>query len=293
MEIIKEIQQILRQAKQNAFNSINKEMVGAYWLIGRRIIEEEQHGENRAAYGKSIIKNLSNQLKKEFGKGFSPRNLEQMRLFYLRYPAMPGNALPIGEEKTQTLSAKLEEKVLQESLFQKYELPDFKLSWSHYQVLLRIEDENERAFYEIESANNQWSLRELKRQYDSALYLRLALSMDKEGIKSLSAKGQVIENPEDAIKDPYVLEFLNFKEHYRYSETDLENKLIDKLEYFLLELGKGFTFVARQKRITFEEKHFYLDLVFYNRLLKCFVVIDLKIGELKHQDIGQMQMYVN
>jgi predicted nuclease of restriction endonuclease-like (RecB) superfamily len=171
--------------------------------------------------------------------------------------------------------------------------PYFQLSWSHYLLLIRIEDKDERTFYEIEAAKNQWSLRELKRQFDSALYQRLALSADKDGIRALATKGQMIELPKDAIKDPYILEFLNLHEHYSYSESDLENELIDKLEYFLLELGKGFTFVARQKRITFDEKHFYIDLVFYNRILRCFVIIDLKIGELKHQDIGQMQMYVN
>jgi predicted nuclease of restriction endonuclease-like (RecB) superfamily len=173
------------------------------------------------------------------------------------------------------------------------EPPDFRLSWSHYQKLLRIENLEERAFYEIEAAQNNWSLRELKRQYDSALYLRLALSTDKAGIKQLGQDGQVMESPQDAVKDPYVLEFLHLTEHYRYSESHLENALIDKLEHFLLELGKGFTFVGRQKRISFDERHFYIDLVFYNRLLRCFVLVDLKIGDLKHQDLGQMQMYVN
>ncbi len=191
-----------------------------------------------------------------------------MRRFYLAYPI------------SETLSRKS----------QRYE---FQLSWSHYQLLTRIENKAERNFYEIEATQNQWSLRELKRQFDSALYLRLALSTDKEGIKKLAKEGQAIELPQDAVKDPYVLEFLNLKEHYRYSESDLENALIDKLEHFLLELGKGFTFVARQKRISFDERHFYIDLVFYNRLLRCFVIIDLKIGGLKHQDLGQMQMYVN
>ena len=160
-------------------------------------------------------------------------------------------------------------------------------------MLISIEDRQERAFYEIETAQNQWSLRELKRQYNTGLYMRLALSTDKNGLRQLVQKGQVVESPLDAIKEPYILEFLGLNEHYRYSESDLENALIDKLEYFLLELGKGFTFVARQKRISFDEKHFKIDLVFYNRILKCFVLIDLKIGELHHQDIGQMQMYVN
>jgi predicted nuclease of restriction endonuclease-like (RecB) superfamily len=160
-------------------------------------------------------------------------------------------------------------------------------------MLIRVADKGERAFYEIEAAKNQWSVRELKRQFDSGLYMRLALSKDKEGIKTLSIQGHIIEKPQDAIKDPYILEFLGLEEHHQYSESDLENKIIDKLEYFLLELGTGFTFVARQKRISFDERHFYIDLVFYNRILRCFVIIDLKIGDLKHQDLGQMQMYVN
>ena len=268
MQIISDISRILRQAQASAYRSINQTMVQAYWQVGRRIVEEEQQGEAKAVYGKGVIKNLSAALQAEFGKGFSERNLENMRTFYLAYP------IP------QTASAELDK-------------PDFELSWSHYQMLIRIENKEERAFYEREATQNNWSLRELKRQFDSALYLRLALSTDKAGIKKLGQEGQVIESLQDAVKDPYILEFLQFKEHYRYSENDLENALIDKLEDFLLELGKGFTFVARQKRISFDERHFYIDLVFYNRLLRCFVLIDLKIGDLKHQDLGQMQMYVN
>jgi len=268
MQIIKDIQLILTQARQNAYRSINQTMTQAYWLIGQRIVEEEQGGESRAQYGKAIIKTLSETLSPEFGKGFSVDNLENMRRFYLAFPI------------SETSSRKLEK-------------PDFQLSWSHYQMLIRVKDEKERAFYEIESIQNQWSLRELKRQFDSGLYLRLALSTDQAGIQNLAKQGQVIESPSDAIKDPYILEFLNLREHYRYTESELEHELIDKLEYFLLELGKGFTFVARQKRITFDERHFYIDLVFYNRLLRCFVVIDLKLGDLKHQDLGQIQMYVN
>jgi predicted nuclease of restriction endonuclease-like (RecB) superfamily len=186
-----------------------------------------------------------------------------MRQFYIVY------------SKQQTLSA------------------EFKLSWSHYIKLMRIDDELERKFYEIEISKNNWSLREFDRQYNSALFTRLALSKDKNEIKKLSVQGQVIETPQDAIKDPYVLEFLGLPEQNIYSESELEQRLIDKLEQFLLELGTGFTFVARQSRISFDDKHFRIDLVFYNRLLKCFVLIDLKVGELKHQDIGQMQMYVN
>ena len=268
MQLINDISDILRQAQANAYRHINKTMVQAYWLIGQRIVQENQQGEAKAAYGKSIIKNLSQALQTEFGKGFSERNLENMRAFYLQYPI------------SQTLSAESQ-------------TPNFELSWSHYQMLLRIENQQERAFYEIEAAQNNWSLRELKRQFDSALYLRLALSTDKKEVLKLAQQGQCITTPQDAIKDPYVLEFLQLKQQYQYSENDLENALIDKLEHFLLELGKGFTFVARQKRISFDERHFYIDLVFYNRLLRCFVLIDLKIGDLKHQDLGQMQMYVN
>lgn len=268
MQIISDISHILRQAQQSVYRSINQAMVQAYWRVGRRIVEEEQQGEAKAAYGKGIIKSLSAALQQEFGKGFSVDNLENMRRFYIAYPI---------SETASRIS----------------ETPDFQLSWSHYQVLLRIENKEERAFYEIEAARNNWSLRELKRQFDSALYLRLALSTDKAGLRKLSQEGQVIQSPQDAVKDPYILEFLRLKEQYRYTENDLENALIDKLEHFLLELGKGFTFVARQKRISFDERHFYIDLVFYNRLLRCFVLIDLKIGDLKHQDLGQMQMYVN
>jgi predicted nuclease of restriction endonuclease-like (RecB) superfamily len=238
-------------------------MTTTYWEIGRRIVEEEQNGKVRAKYGKAIIKNLSDELTKEFGKGFSVDNLENMRRFYLTY------------QKSETLSR------------------NFKLSWSHYIFLTRINNPDERNFYEIESIENSWSLRELKRQFNSGLFERLLLSKDKSKVKELSTQGQIIQNIDDLIKDPYILEFTGLPEQVSYSESDLEQKLIDKLEHFLLELGKGFTFVARQKRITIDEKHFKVDLVFYNRLLRCFVVIDLKIGELKHQDIGQMMMYVN
>ena len=237
------------------------------------IIEEEQNGKERADYGKQLLSDLSQTLTKEFGKGFSVTNLQQMRQFYTVYSKQ--QTLSVKSEKSQILSR------------------EFKLSWSHYLKLMRIDDELERKFYEIESFKNNWSLRELDRQYNSALFTRLALSKDKSEILKLAQLGQVIEKPQDAIKDPYVLEFIGLPEQNTYSESDLEQKLIDKLEHFLLELGTGFTFVARQNRISFDDKHFRIDLVFYNRILRCFVLIDLKVGELKHQDIGQMQMYVN
>jgi len=257
------VAKLLKQTQSSVVQTINKTMVLTYFEIGRMIVEEEQKGKDRAAYGQQLINELSNRLSTEFGKGFSPTNIKQMRSFFLIY------------SKGQTVS------------------DEFNLSWSHYLKLMRIKDENERRFYEIETYKNNWSLRELQRQYDSALYTRLALSRDKKKVIELSEHGLIIEKPKDAIKDPYVLEFIGLPEHPSYSESDLEQKLINKLEHFLLELGTGFTFVARQKRITFDEKHFRIDLVFYNRILKCFVLIDLKIGELKHQDIGQMQMYVN
>lgn len=258
-----DIKTLLYEARNRVYQTINTTMTTTYFQIGKRIVEEEQGGEIRAEYGKGLIKNLSYELNKEFGDGFSIENLKNMRRFYLAF------------QKRQTLSTQ------------------FKLSWSHYVFLTRIDNENERNFYEIEAAQNNWTLRELKRQFDSGVFERLSLSLEKEKVKSLSSKGQIIESVQDLIKDPYILEFVGLPVLASYSESELEQKLIDKLEHFLLELGKGFTFVARQKRITIDEKHFAVDLVFYNRFLKCFVVLDLKIGELKHQDIGQMMMYVN
>ncbi|PCJ18924.1 MAG: hypothetical protein COB02_09300 [Candidatus Cloacimonadota bacterium] len=258
-----EIKDLLNSARSQVYQQINTTMSQTYWKIGEKIVEEEQNGNARAEYGKFLIKNLSIELTKDFGKGFSIQNLKNMRSFYLNF------------QKRQTLSVQ------------------FNLSWSHYIFLTRISNQDERNYYEIEANEGNWSLRELKRQFNSGLYERLNLSRDKKQIKELSVKGQIIQKPSDLIKDPYILEFIGLPMQHTYSESQLEQKLIDKLECFLLELGKGFTFVARQKRITIDEKHFSVDLVFYNRLLKSFVLIDLKIGELKHQDIGQMSMYVN
>ncbi len=238
-------------------------MTQTYWEIGRRIVEEEQGGAVRAEYGRGLIKHLSVELAKEFSDGFSVDNLKNMRRFYLAYP------------KGETASRQ------------------FNLSYSHYIFLSRVANKDERNFYEIESAENSWTLKELKRQFDTGLYERLRLSADSSKTRELSQKGQIVETVQDLIKDPYILEFVGLPVLSCYSESELEQRLIDKLEHFLLELGKGFAFVARQKRITIDEKHFAVDLVFYNRLLRCFVLIDLKIGELKHQDIGQMMMYVN
>lgn len=259
---------ILETAREQVVRSVNQAMVFAYFEIGKIIVEEQQQGKERAEYSKKTIERLSEKLNGEYGKGFSVRNLEQMRKFYLTY------------SKTQTPSAELQQ-------------PNLQLSWSHYLILIRIKREDERKFYEIESQSNNWSVRELKRQFDSSLFERLVLSRDKKGVLELSQKGQLLNLPKDAIKEPYILEFLGLEEKEKYSENDLESAIINKIEHFLLELGKGFAFIARQKRISFDERHFFIDLVFYNRLLKCFLLIDLKIGDLKHQDIGQMQMYVN
>jgi predicted nuclease of restriction endonuclease-like (RecB) superfamily len=263
INLYEKVAEILNQARGNVVQVINKTMVSTYFEIGRMIVEEEQQGSKRAEYGKQLLKGLSKRLSKEFGRGFSQRNLEQMRQFYLVF------------SKTQTMSA------------------EFRLSWSHYLHLMRIDNVDERSFYEIEAYTNNWSLRELQRQFDSALYERLVLSRDKKSVKVLSQKGQVIEKAVDTIKDPYILEFVGLPESKEYSESELEAKIIDKLEHFLLELGKGYAFIGRQVRFTFDDKHFKVDLVFYNRILQCFILIDLKIGEITHQDLGQMQMYVN
>ncbi len=276
-QLLKNISALLENARNKVVVAVNQTIVLTYFEIGRMIVEDEQHGESRAEYGKEQLKFISKNLTKKFGKGFSETNLKQMRQFFLSYSI--GRTVSDESESLDTI--------------QQSPLVNFNLSWSHYLKLMRIKDPDERSFYEIESYKNHWSLRELERQYDSALYTRLSLSKNKEEIFQLAERGQIIEKPKDLIKDPYILEFLGLFEKPDYSENDLESELIDKLEHFLLELGNGFTFVGRQQRITFEEKHFYIDLVFYNRILKCFVLIDLKIGELKHQDIGQMQMYVN
>ena len=269
----KKVVDLLKEARKSVVQTINKTMVYTYFEIGRMIVEEEQNGKERAEYGKQILKDLSKQLSAEFGKGFSVTNLQQMKNFYNVYG------------KQQTVSAESEDVIIPNN--------NLQLSWSHYLFLMRIDNINERKFYEIEATNNNWSLRELRRQFDTSLYERLALSRDKNAIKELSEKGQIIDKAKDSLKDPYILEFIGLPENKKYSESELEQKIIDKLEHFLLELGKGFTFVGRQVRFTFDEEHFRVDLVFYNRLLQCFVVIDLKIGKLTHQDLGQMQMYVN
>ena len=258
--IFEDIKQLINNSRNKVYSAVNTEMINLYWNIGK-IIMEIQQGEERAAYGDAVLEKLSEKLTKEFGKGFSKRNLERMRKFYIYFPI------------ATTVSS--------------------QLSWSHYLELLKIAEKQKRNFYLQETINSKWSVRELQRQKNSLLYERLTISNNKEKILELSEKGQVIKSGKDLIKDPFVLEFLDIKENTDYLETDLEKNILEHLKEFLLELGKGFMFVGSQVRITLEEDHFYPDLVFYNRLAKCFVIIDLKIGKITHQDIGQMQMYVN
>ena len=264
------------RARQNVRKAVDTEIVKSYWLIGHEIVEEEQQGEARAEYGKALLKKLSLRLQEKYQRGFSVDSLEQARKFYLSYP------LSAFAQKSETLS-------------RNFQVPcfDSKLSWSHYCELLKIRRAEARKFYELETAKNNWSVRELKRQIGSLLFDRLLKSKDKEGLLALACRGQEIHTPEDAIKDPVVLEFLGIPEAHQLVESKLEEALINNLQHFLLELGKGFAFVARQKRLTLEGDHFYADLVFYHIILKCYIIVDIKTRYLTHNDLGQMLLYVN
>ena len=287
------IRSLILSARRSAARGVNLLQVYTNYEIGRRIVEQEQRGTDRAEYGKQVLKELAERLSAEFGSGFSRSNLEYMRRFYLAY-------LNQHEQISQTSSGEFR---VPFSPFSISQTPSgesgeagperrFTLSWSHYVFLLGLEDQ-QRSFYEIEASQQGWTLRELKRQFNTGLYERLALSRDKQSIRDLARHGQHVSKPQDLLKEPYVLEFLGLQEKASYSESDLEASIVDHVEHFLLELGKGFLFEARQKRFTFDEDHFFVDLVLYNRLLRCYVLIDLKIGKLTHQDLGQMQMYVN
>lgn len=295
--LIAEVRELIQSARRGVASAVDSFQVMTNFEIGRRIVEHEQKGAKRAPYGTELLKELSARLTAEFGRGFSEDNLTLMRKFYLLFH----DRIQISEtvsrklashEKSQTLSGQFAPVQISATPSRKSFNP-FTLSWSHYVLLLSIKDPEERSFYEIEAASENWSLRELKRQVASSLYERLALSRDKKAIRRLAAEGQIISRPEDILKEPYTLEFLGLAEKASYSESDLEQAIIDRIEHFLLELGKGFLFEARQKRFTFDEEHFFVDLVFYNRLLRCYVLVDLKVDKLTHQDLGQMQMYVN
>ncbi len=259
IKLIDNIGDTITEARDNAYKAINTELVKSYWKIGRYIVEFEQSGNIKAEYGKELLLQISKDLRIRFGKGFSKSNVFMMRLFYAKYP--------------------------------EYNHLSNKLTWSHYYELLKIDDDLERGFYEKQAINEDWTIRELRRQKASSLFLRIAQNKNKAEILALSKKGQIVERSEDIIK-PHVLEFLNLPEDHSYSETELEQSIIDNLQKFLLELGKGFAFVGRQYRITLNNRHFYVDLVFYHIKLKCYVLIDLKLPDVKHHDIGQMNMYL-
>lgn len=258
--LIANIEETVMKAKEKLAGSVNSTMTETYWLIGKYIVESEQNGNIKATYGKGLLTTLSKELSLRLGKGYSRPNLNNMRKFYLTYP----NCQVVSDN----------------------------LSWSHICELIKIDDDLERSFYEKETVKERWGVRELQRQMDTSLYLRLAVSKDKEGILALAKQGIEIQRPEDVIKNTYTLEFLNLPELDRYTEGDLEQRIIDNLQSFLLELGKGFTFVGRQYKITVNNVQYHVDLVFYHRILKCFVLIDLKKNSVKHEDIGQMNMYL-
>jgi len=269
-QFVENIRELIANARLRVARGVDLVQVYTNLEIGRRIVEEEQRGEDRAAYGKAILDALAGRLTEEFGRGFSFTNLAHMRSFYLLYRDR-GPILQTASGQSGLPAAPR----------------PFTLGWSHYVFLLGVKNPEERSFYEIEATEQNWTVRELRRQFDSGLYERLAFSRDKEGIRKLAREGQVVAKPGDLLKEPLVLEFLGLDERSRYSESDLESAIITRIEQFLLELGKGFLFEARQKRFTFEEDHFFVDLVFYNRLLRRYVLVDLKLGKLAHQDLGQ------
>lgn len=274
--------ELIRYARTLAVRQINLLEILTNYALGYWIVTEQQQGVDRAQYGAQVIDRLAEALTEEFGRGYSRESLRNARKFYLVFHDRISQTLftKFTAEKSQTLFGELEE-------------APFSLSWSHYLILMRIKDEKERAFYEKEAGSNGWDVRTLQRQYASSLYERLLLSSDKDKASTLWSEGHTVEKAEDIVKDPMVLEFLGLPETAAVSETDLETRLIDHLQDFIMELGKGFTFVARQKRFTFDEDTFRVDLVMYNRLLRCFVLFDLKVEKLTHRDLGQMQMYVN
>ena len=274
---------LIDRARNTAIREVNLVQLLTYYTLGKWIVEVQQGGSGRAKYGKRVLETLSDALNHVFGKGYSVSTLTNIRKFYEIYKNRISAPLvtDFAEPNPQPLVTKFGNDV------------PFRLSWTHYLILMRIQNEEERDFYERLAIQENWGKRELSRQYGSSLYERMLIGKDKQQILRLSKKGRLAEKPADLVKDPYILEFLGIPEQTDFSETELESRLIDHLQEFLLELGTGFAFVARQKRFTFEEDHFRVDLVFYNRLLQCFVLFDLKTEKLKHQDLGQMQMYVN
>ena len=278
-------------ARQTVARGVDLVQVHTCFEIGRHLVEHEQRGERRAGYGVALLDEVATRLSAEFGRGFSRSSVALMRSFYLAYTERAQIVQTASGQFAGPAQANVQSSMVQTASGQSSR--PFTLSWSHYVFLLGVKNAEGRSFYEIEAADQGWTLRELKRQFDTSLFERLALSRDKAGVRKLAREGQIVAQPADLLKEPLVLEFLGLDEQARYSESDLEGAVINEIGRFLLELGKGFLFEARQKRFSFDGDHFYVDLVFYNRLLRCYVLVDLKLGKLTHQDLGQMQMYVN
>ncbi len=308
--LLDRIGEIVSEARSSTVQAVNTIMVKTYWEIGREIVENEQGGKSRAEYGKRFLQGLAGELTSRYGKGFSYPNLRKMRQFYYTYdicstlsikstggeqsrtPPLKSDAGEIGST-TLNLSGAIENRGTTLTKSRLAEKILYRLSWSHICLLLAVSDQDARRFYEIEIVKNSWSVREAKRQIESMLFERLALSKDRAGLKELAEKGQIIEKPEDALRDPYVLEFLGLDEKERWLESDLEQALMNNLQKFLLELGTGFMFVGRQYRISINNEHYHIDLVFYNKILHSYVLIDLKSGKFNHSDYGQMKFYLN
>ena len=288
-QLANRIEALVVEARKKITSTVNVAMVYTNYEIGRYIVEDEQGGKIRAEYGKGVLNAVSARLTARLGKGWSVENLTSMRKFYVLYSKTVTSGYEIQGTEIQTTGLEAQD----ENRNHRLRNHQFILPWTHYLILTHVSDPEARSFYEIEASKQQWSKRQLQRQIGSGLYERLALSRDKDEVMRLATEGQVVEKPSDIIKDPLVLEFCGLKPDASYSETDLESAIISRLQDFLLEMGKGFLFEARQKRFTFEERHFYIDLVLYNRLLQAFVLVDLKMDDLTHQDLGQMQMYVN
>ena len=290
--LFERISSLIDHARTYAISAVKIAEVKTRYEVGRYIFEDEQQGE-RAKYGEQVLQQLSARLMERYGADWTYDTLIRCRKFYQAYANASIVATPLPQLENQGEAPDFKQVADCGNGVATIQLPRFILSWSHYLVLMRIENIEARSFYELECAQQQWSVKQLSRQVGSSLYERLALSRKKDEVMRLAQEGQTVEKPEDIIKNPLTLEFLGLKPETVYTESKLENAIISKMQQFLLELGKGFLFEARQKRFTFDERNFYVDLVFYNRLLKCYVLIDLKTGDLTHQDLGQMQMYVN
>jgi predicted nuclease of restriction endonuclease-like (RecB) superfamily len=292
--LVERVVAIIEDARSRVVRTVNSEMVLSYWHIGREIVEYVQRGESRAEYGEQVIEDLSAQLLARVGRGYSTRNLWYFRDFYLTYreraPSIRAEVFRTSlVQNSKPIDAA---KILHEAGAEFARGFSSRLSWTHYRALLKVSDPAARAFYEIEAERENWSTPHLERQIFTALHLRLLKSRNKAGVMELARKGQTVERPSDLIKSPLILDFLGLSGRHEYRESDLETAIISKLSQFLLELGKGFAFVARQKRISFDDDHLFIDLVFYNILLKCYLLIDLKLRRLTHQDVGQMDSYV-